>query len=290
MIELIKQDIDSLNDNTIAIRDNWRVKEQLANRELLMQFSPATKTALLEQMAPLMQWRNIQGEGEALRFDLDIVNAQHAQLLNRTKNLPKLIEDSRQPIQQKVRSLSMHLNQVRRKADTIATLQRNDFWQPDSNSENSQNNTIAALEQVRQDIRSVIHLRDKTVNPPPADITPIIDIKEDAAEYKTDVIKTNIRTVDYEIYRREEKIASRPFAPQTSNESFSFIDQHAPDGHPNPEKNTGRRSHHRAGAGRPQCHGPYQQQQHRFKPAKRILSGFCRRHRPVATSDYRPRP
>jgi type I restriction enzyme R subunit len=214
MIELIKQDIDSLNDNTIAIRDNWRTKEQLANRELLMQFSPATKTALQEQMAPLMQWRNIQGEGEALRFDLDIVNAQYAQLLNRTKHQPKLIEDSRQPIQQKVRSLSMHLNQVRSKADTVATLQRDDFWQPAGGAVNShdsnEKNTIAALEHARQDIRSVIHLRDKTVNPPPADITPIIDIKEDAAEYKTDVIKTNIRTVDYEIYRREVEATLTP--------------------------------------------------------------------------------
>jgi type I restriction enzyme R subunit len=201
MVGLIKQDIDSLNDNTIAIRDNWKLKEQLANRELLIQFSPATKTALLEQMAPLMQWRNIQSEGEALRFDLDIVNAQYAQLLNRTKPQPKLIEDSRQPIQQKIRSMSMYLNQVRNKAATVAKLQQDDFWEEGS---------IEALEEARQDIRSVIHLRDKTVNPLPADVTPIIDIKEDPAEYKTDDVKTNIRTVDYEIYRREVEATLTP--------------------------------------------------------------------------------
>ena len=206
MIGLIKQDIDSLNDNTIAIRDNWRIKEQLANHELLMQFSPATKTALLEQMAPLMQWRNIRGEGEALRFDLDIVNAQYAQLLNRTKPQIKLIEDSRQPIQQKVGSLSMHLNQVRNKADTVARLQQYDFWQPGG----TQQGCIQALEEVRQDLRSVIHLRDKSVNPPPADITPIIDIKEDADLFKTEEVKTNIRTVDYEIYRREVEATLTP--------------------------------------------------------------------------------
>ena len=201
MIELIKQDIDSLNDNTIAIRDNWRLKEQLANRELLQQFSPATKTTLLEQMAPLMQWRNIQGEGEALRFDLDVVNAQHAQLLNRTKNQPKLIEDSRQPIQQKVRSLLMNMNQVRDKANTIAQLQCDDFWKKDN---------VAALEQTRQNLRSVIHLRDKSVNPPPADVTPIIDIKENEQLYQIAEIKTNIRTVDYEIYRREVEASLMP--------------------------------------------------------------------------------
>ncbi|MCY0965803.1 DEAD/DEAH box helicase family protein [Parathalassolituus penaei] len=201
MIDLIKQDIDSLNDNTIAIRDNWRLKEQLANRELLLQFSPTTKNALREQMAPLMQWRNIQGETEALRFDLDIVNAQYAQLLNRTQNQPKLINDSRQPIQQKVRSLLMNMNQVRNKADTVAKLQRDDFWKQDN---------VRDLELARQDIRSVIHLRDKTVNPLPADVTPIIDIAEDREKFETAEVKTQIRTVDYEIYRREVEASLTP--------------------------------------------------------------------------------
>ena len=105
--------------------------------------------------------------GEALRFDLDIVNAQYAQLLNRTKPQPKLIEDSRQPIQQKIRSMSMYLNQVRNKAATVAKLQQDDFWEEGS---------IEALEEARQDIRSVIHLRDKTVNPLPADVLSLIHI------------------------------------------------------------------------------------------------------------------
>ena len=201
MIGLIKQDIDSLNDKTIAIRDNWRLKEQLANRDVLMQFSPATKSALLEQMAPLMQWRNIQGETEALRFDIDIVNAQFAQLLNRNKKQPQLIESSRQPIEQKVRSLMMHMNQVRAKAETIATLQRDDFWQQDN---------VAELEDARQDLRGVIHLREKTVNPEPLDLTPIIDIQEDEGLYQVDEVKTQIRTVDYEIYRREVEATLTP--------------------------------------------------------------------------------
>ena len=36
----------------------------------------------------------------------------------------------------------------------------------------------------------------------------------------------------YEIYRREEKIASVPFQPQTSETPFSFTDESAPEGHP----------------------------------------------------------
>ncbi len=36
----------------------------------------------------------------------------------------------------------------------------------------------------------------------------------------------------YEVYRREEKIASVPFQPQTSETPFSFTDESAPGGHP----------------------------------------------------------
>ncbi|MEY8204643.1 MAG: DEAD/DEAH box helicase family protein, partial [Bermanella sp.] len=194
MIMLIKQDIDSLNDNTIAIRDNWRLKAQLSSLDLLLQFSPATKTALVEQMAPLMQWRNIQGQGEALKFDLDVVNAQYAKLLHQSKPQPALIEEARQPIEQKVRSLSMHLSQVRNKAQAVQKLQSDDYWQTANFTE---------LEKSRDDLRGVIHLRDKGVNPPPADLTPILDIKEDIGLYETAERKTNIRTVDYEIYRQE---------------------------------------------------------------------------------------
>lgn len=194
MIMLVKQDIDSLNDRTIAVRDNWRLKEQLSSLELLMQFSPATKTALQDKMATLMQWRNIQGQGEALRLDLDIVNAQYAKLLHQAKPQPALIEEARQPIEQKIRSLSMHLSQVRNKATTVQNLQSDDYWQTSG---------FTDLEKARDDIRDVIHLRDKGVNPPPVDLTPILDIKEDAALYKVDERKTNIRTVDYEIYRQE---------------------------------------------------------------------------------------
>ncbi len=194
MIMLIKQDIDSLNDNTIAIRDNWRLKEQLSSLDLLLQFSPATKTALYEQMGPLMQWRNIQGQAEALKLDLDIVNVQHAKLLHHSKPQPALIDEARAPIEQKVRSLSMHLSQVRNKAQTVQKLQSDDYWQTA---------TISDLEKARDEIRSVIHLRDKSVNPQPVDLTPILDIKEDAAEYHVIERKANIRSVDYEIYRQE---------------------------------------------------------------------------------------
>ncbi|EPJ45423.1 MAG: type III restriction enzyme, res subunit family [Osedax symbiont Rs1] len=201
MVGLIKQDIDSLNDNTIAIRDNWRIKEQLSNHALLMRFSPATRLALVEQMAPLMKWRNIQGQAEALKFDIDMLNAQYAKLLDQNQAQPDLIKQAREPIELKVASLSMHLNQVRSKASSVQQLQQDDFWQ---------NSDFTTLEQARTALREVIHLRDKSVNPEPADITPILDIREDEALYNIVERTTNIRTVDYEIYRQQVEATLTP--------------------------------------------------------------------------------
>lgn len=188
MVVLLKQDIDALDDNSIAIKDNWKLKQQLSQIDVLHQFAPVTKAQLFDQMAPLMQWRNIRGESEALKWDLDIATAQYARLCK-----PKLLEPVKEQMLVKVRSLSMHLNQVRSKASEINALQQDDYWATAS---------FDSLENSRQQLRPIIHLRDKGAVPPPPPI-PVFDIKEDSAEYQVEERKTNIRTVDYEIYRQE---------------------------------------------------------------------------------------
>lgn len=188
MVVLLKQDIDSLDDNSIAIKDNWKLKQQLSQIDVLHQFAPTTKAMLFDQMAELMQWRNIKGQSEALKFDLDMVNAQYARLVK-----PDLMESIKDQVMLKVRTLSMHLNQVRSKAKEINRIQDNDFWQVAAFDE---------LEQQRQSLRSIIHLRDKGAKPPSEPVL-IFDIKEDSAGHHTAERKTNIRTVDYEIFRQE---------------------------------------------------------------------------------------
>ncbi|MCC4820532.1 hypothetical protein LMH81_28865, partial [Vibrio lentus] len=85
------------------------------------------------------------------------------------------------------------LNEVRSKAATIKQIQ-----QPNYLSDAD----YFAVEACRHNLRTVIHLRDKGVAPP-APKTPIIDLQEDSGLYETQEIKTDIITVDYEIYRQE---------------------------------------------------------------------------------------
>lgn len=193
MAVLLKQDIDSLDDNSIAIKDNWQLKQQLSDLATLKQFAPTTVTLLKEKMASLMQWRNIQGQSDAIKFDLNIVNAQHAMLLNVSKPNPELIQETREQVVEKVRNLLGNLGQVRAKASFIKQVQSDSFWQTAEMSE---------LDQIRQALRPIIHLQKKTTSPPPEPVS-IIDITEDHLKVEVNDRPTNIRTVDYEIYRQQ---------------------------------------------------------------------------------------
>ncbi|NMV12139.1 hypothetical protein HKB26_02695, partial [Vibrio parahaemolyticus] len=106
------------------------------------------------------------------------------------------------PIMEKVTTLSMHLNEVRSKANSIKQVQQPNFW-------NDADHNV--LETCRSELRTVIHLRDKGATPPTKP-TPVLDVKEEAAEYRTEEVKTDIVTVDYQIYKQEvEKTLSPLF-------------------------------------------------------------------------------
>lgn len=191
----IKADIDALNDQTIAVRENWQIKAQLSEHKRLQQMAPDTKDLLQNQMAPLMQWRNISGESEAMRLDLQFLALQLAKLQQPTK-----VDIVSMPILDKVNLLSMHLNEVRSKADTIKQVQQTHFFKDADHQ---------TLEDSRNALRSVIHLRDKGIAPP-VTATPVIDVKEVHAEYQVHEIKTDIVTVDYQIYKQQVEATLTP--------------------------------------------------------------------------------
>ncbi|MBB1488639.1 DEAD/DEAH box helicase family protein [Oceanospirillum sp. D5] len=197
---LIKDDIDQLNDKSIAVKDQWQYKHALSQMEVLKQFTPQTRQQLLEIIAPLMQWRDIRGQGEAMKWDLELVNAQFAHLTQ----APEL-EQCRLQITTRVRQLSMHLNEVRAKADAIQQVQDDYYWNGLS---------VARLENTRQALRPVIHLRDTGAKVPPMPVN-IIDVIEDNQAVYKEERKTNIRTVDYEIYRQEVEKTLTPLFETT---------------------------------------------------------------------------
>ena len=186
-IKLIHDDICLLPMESISVRDNWQVVETYKDLKRLNQFAPQTVSDLLEKVAPLMQWRNIMGQSEAYKFDSELTTIQTLLLTDANQ-----IDLAKQSVMNKVESLQMHLNEVRGKAPAIAEIQTEQYWQY---------LTHAALEQSRINLRSIIHLRNKDITPPPTAF--ILDIKEDTNQiHETDRL-TKIVSIDYQIYRQE---------------------------------------------------------------------------------------
>jgi type I restriction enzyme R subunit len=186
VIKLIHQDVCALDMNTIAVRDNWQVVETCKDEKTLNQFAPQTKINLFEHLAPLMQWRNIMGQSEAYKLDNEIGIIQTLLYTD-----PSQIDLANQSIMNKVEALQMHLNEVRVKASEIKNIQQQTYWQKLS---------FAALEQSRLALRSIIHLRDKGIQPSSVDY--IIDITEELSEIHEKERPTKIISIDYQNFRQ----------------------------------------------------------------------------------------
>ncbi|WP_064435469.1 DEAD/DEAH box helicase family protein [Pseudoalteromonas neustonica] len=193
-IKLIHDDICLLPMESISVRDNWQVVETYKDLKRLNQFAPQTVSDLLEKVAPLMQWRNIMGQSEAYKFDSELTTIQTLIFTDANQ-----IDLAKQSIMNKVESLQMHLNEVRSKAPAIEEIQTQQYWQY---------LTHAALEQSRINLRSIIHLRNKSVKPPTSDF--VLDIKEDTNQIHEADRLTKIVSIDYQIYRQEVEITLTP--------------------------------------------------------------------------------
>ncbi|MGK7754936.1 MULTISPECIES: DEAD/DEAH box helicase family protein [unclassified Roseovarius] len=186
VIELIGKDINDLDEETIAVREKWREKRSLGAPETLMAFAPATVVGLRQVIAPLMQWRNIRGHGDAYALDLLIARIQIA-VLHRSNTVGDLKID----MLERLGALQMHLNPVREKAEVIKTVKSDAFWS---------DLTVKKLEEVRKPLREIMRYRERTSGPavPPK----IIDVTETASEVQTARRKVSLDAVNMKAYRQ----------------------------------------------------------------------------------------
>jgi type I restriction enzyme R subunit len=191
-VELIAQDMNSLPEQTIAVREKWKEKRSVSKPEVLNQFAPATVQMLRREMAPLMQWVNLPGHLDAYLFDLLLARMQ-IELLKRSG----VLDDLRDECLARVAELIMHLNPVRARAETIKLVNSPAFWESP---------TVAGLEQVRQELRGIMHHRAKQTGPnglPPR----TVDVEDGGIEFTQR--RTNLREVDMIAYRRRVEEALR---------------------------------------------------------------------------------
>jgi len=182
LAQWLHKTVNSLDDNTLAVRDKWKVKRQMSDLETLRQFNANAIILLETEIAPLMQWLDIRGHSDAYQWDLLISQIQQQKLLKSSSD-----DLSGEAINQ-LWQMQMNLNQVKAKASTIKQCREPAWWQTASLDE---------LEQLRIDLRSIMQYRDKgtgpTIETPVIDITDSYEIHEKQGTY--------LKAVDMASYR-----------------------------------------------------------------------------------------
>lgn len=175
--------INSLDDNTLAVRDKWKVKRQMSDLETIRQFNANTIVLQKTEIAPLMQWLDIRGHSDAYQWDLLISQIQQQKL--KQSSADDLTGEAINQLWQ----LQMNLNQVKAKADIIKQGREPSWWQ---------NASLDELEQLRIELRSIMQHRDKG-NTGPSPEAPTIDISDSDEIHEQQ--STYLKAVDMASYR-----------------------------------------------------------------------------------------
>lgn len=209
-IGLIAADVADLPRETIAVKEKWKEVQAAGDLETLRHFAPVTRAMLLNDIAPLMQWRNIGGHEAAHKFDLHVCRLE-TELLKGSSSFNDLKADTLGMLD----DLRMNLAQVKAVAPIITEARTADFWS---------NVSVARLEEVRDRLRGVMQYQITPTLPalPPK----VIDVKEDLAlvERKKHVVK--LEGLQLAAYRnRVEKVLRDLFE---TNETLQRIKRGQP--------------------------------------------------------------
>ncbi|MDY0166536.1 MAG: DEAD/DEAH box helicase family protein [Thermoguttaceae bacterium] len=185
--DLLLADVRALDDHTIAVRDKWREVKTLQQDGAIKQFDAATKSMLKTVIAPLMQWRNIAGHVPACQFDALCCRLQTGLLTGASGT-----ENLRDELINRVVGLQVNLNPVRAKLPVIEKVKRGPFWTAP---------TVADLEQVRRELRGVIHYQGEGGPGGRPRQPKVIDVTEDDGQIETARYRPKLQGLELIEYR-----------------------------------------------------------------------------------------
>jgi len=194
---LIAADVADLPDATISVREKWRQVTMCRNPEVVKRFEAATRATLSQDIAPLMQWRDIHGDTAAYQFDHLIALAQTDLLKGGGR-----FADRRTEVEEWVAELQYNLNPVREREADIKKVKSAAFWDTA---------TIASLEEARQSLRGIMKYRlPKTSDRMPAKV---IDVTENPTGLRSRDHAPKLEGLEFVAYRqRVEGVLSELFA------------------------------------------------------------------------------
>lgn len=185
-VQLIAADLNSLPMDSIAVREKRRWVHTVSQPEVLHAWAPATVATLRGEIAPLLQWVNIRGHQDACELDLLLTRLQIERLRDSGQFAHYQID-----LLDRVSRLRMHLNPVREKAALIKQVRAPRFWKTV---------TVAELETVRQELRTIIHHQQQPAGPS-ATGPKIIDVSD--GDVHSAVRASSIPAVDMKVYQKQ---------------------------------------------------------------------------------------
>ena len=162
-VALIRADINALPRKSWFIRQQGQVIDRVLKDGVLEAFQPATVQVLKRQVAPLMRWRDIGSAVPAYHFDEQMTRLQ-ADLVAGAAT----VADGKAKLEEAVGQLPVNLNPVRAKQAVMDRVRSSDFWQAP---------TVADLETVRTELRSIMQYRTPT-RPTPG-VSLVVDIQQE---------------------------------------------------------------------------------------------------------------
>jgi type I restriction enzyme, R subunit len=194
MTNLLLADINSLPENSIAIKEKWRLVKTVQQESIIKKFDAATIGTLRMEIAALMQWREIIGHEDAYRFDLLIGRLQKT-LLNGSSEFA----DFKDTLFNQINELPINIAQVKAKSSYIDKVKSGSFWiKP----------TVLDFEEIRTHLRGIMKYINKPATPriPPLSI----DVSDGEVEYEE--IKPRFEGLDLAAYRhRVESLLNEIF-------------------------------------------------------------------------------
>ncbi|MBY0405891.1 MAG: DEAD/DEAH box helicase family protein [Cyanobacteria bacterium] len=150
----LRSDIEHLPEKSVTVRERWQVVEKVQQDKFwdkLLEKPDAESFQLLTRdITPLMRWRNISDEADALGFDNKITRAQLAWAQGNQEQF-KTYQDE---IISDVERLRTNLNQVKPQLELIESVQKTAYWESIS---------LEKLEELRLQLRGLMKYRRNDV-------------------------------------------------------------------------------------------------------------------------------
>ena len=199
-IKLMQADIAALPETTIAVREKWRAVREIQRPGVLGALGAATRSSMLKDIAPLMQWRDTRNAIDAYQLDL-LISRMQIELLKKSA----VFNDLRDDLISLVAQLPINVNAVRDKIATIEKVRSGGFWKT-----LAEQTDINGLESVRDELRGI--MRHRVVSLTGGSKPRVLDITEDASKIEFTRHIPKLEGTELVAYRqRVEQVLARLF-------------------------------------------------------------------------------